>query len=652
MVGTKDGEPIDTSASVFNQLWLHDVLLWDTSVLVRLWYFFLAASALLDFVSCVAERYVEEDDVSSGSEIHILIQNLRDSRSSFNILFSLLWFVDAFVGASRRRLAASRRRDRRRLLDQDKVEDDDEDWLRQDIRDYYYAIGLQLLLLPVGFYVFCYHVYRKLNDPDVEDEEIRIVHHSDKDDIPDEVETFSDHTSICLLLAVMKYLVIEFSTRTGHRIEKYWIAKAWSLGFYVVFRALRNPFRFTRRVRKFLRLVRWAKYLAPLFGTFNKLKGNVSDLAKKYKQHRNAKKARNLRRKLWDELSEEELHDCCARLIQKTWRARQARKRVRLMKIIRGEKETLAALKFQATFRGWLSRTRRALQRKEETLVQLQTQEAESRKKGDKQRMKAGERRRMYVLQEELNDTAREMLNKKMLLRPNTTFAVTWKIMFVVAVIFEITQLALQPILSKYKDEKSGRPSDIETILDNALIPKPVAQWPECILIEPKQKRFPARLIARFRRPKPVDPKPLPWFCDSLYAGVQDVYIYAADLCIHQFLVIVGIICFLDVFITFFTGELNRETGTLEPKPLVERWILPGLILQLLVNPQMESVSDVVWESMASLMAFGPVRVFRWAAALFYPACIQVMRWATDHWRAYVSNQNKKHLLPRERSLA
>jgi DNA-binding TFAR19-related protein (PDSD5 family) len=630
-----------------------DDVLWDTSALIRLWYFSLGATALLDFSACVAERYVSDDDdllgvSSSGStEMRSLIQDLRDHRSTFNILFSLLWFLDAFISASRCRLAASRQRDRRRLLRMKEgfeVEEDD-DWLRQDQKDYYYAIGWQLLLLPVGFYVFCYHCYRRMSDPGAAVEKIRIVHHTEEEDIPDEVEAFSDQTSICLGLAVVRYLVIEFSTRTGHRIEKFGRARARSFAIHMIFRALRHPFRFTRRIRKFLRAVRWGKYLAPLVGTFNKLKGNVSDLAKKYRQQQDAKKARALRQKLWDELTSEELRNYCATLIQKTWRARLARKRVRAMQILRCEKETLAAVKFQALFRGSLARARVRLKQKQEALLQLQQQEAESRKKGDKEEMKAVQRRRMYMLQHELNDTAKDMLNRKMLLRPNTTFAVTWKIMFVVAVIFEISQLAFKPILSKYKDEKTGKPWDIETIMDHALIPKPIAEWPQCAVEEPKRRRFPgARLIARFRPPKPVKQKPLPWFCRPFFVAIQGTYIRAANFCIHQFLVIVGIICFLDVFVTFFTGELNSETGALEPKPFVARWILPGLVLQLLVNPQMETVSEYVWEGMASLLAFGPVRVFRWAAALFYPACVQLIRWTTMYWQAYASSQNRRHV--------
>jgi len=77
--------------------------------------------------------------------------------------------------------------------------------------------------------------------------------------------------------------------------------------------------------------------------------------------------------------------------------------------------------------------------------------------------------------------------------------------------------------------------------------------------------------------------------------------------------------------VVFFTGEYNPNTGVLEPKAFFPRWILPGLALQLLVNPKMESVSEVVAIVIDGLLYYGPVRVLRWIVALFYP----VLLWAS-----------------------
>ena len=37
--------------------------------------------------------------------------------------------------------------------------------------------------------------------------------------------------------------------------------------------------------------------------------------------------------------------------------------------------------------------------------------------------------------------------------------------------------------------------------------------------------------------------------------------------------------------------HVDAETGNLRSKPFLSRWIFPGIALQLLVNPQMETVS-------------------------------------------------------------
>lgn len=104
-------------------------------------------------------------------------------------------------------------------------------------------------------------------------------------------------------------------------------------------------------------------------------------------------------------------------------------------------------------------------------------------------------------------------------------------------------------------------------------------------------------VLLKLRRKKAVEKHQAqshPWYCGRPYSAVQSIYIDTFEFIIHEFLVLVGIICFLDVFVTFFTGEIEPDTASLTPKPFFPRWILPGLVLQLAVNPQMESTSVVV----------------------------------------------------------
>ena len=82
----------------------------------------------------------------------------------------------------------------------------------------------------------------------------------------------------------------------------------------------------------------------------------------------------------------------------------------------------------------------------------------------------------MYELEDELNVAAKKLVNENMLLRPNTSFAVTWKVHFVICVMFEITLLLLKPPLEKYTDKDTGEPVDI----DQKLVPTPMTEWEEC----------------------------------------------------------------------------------------------------------------------------------------------------------------------------
>lgn len=52
----------------------------------------------------------------------------------------------------------------------------------------------------------------------------------------------------------------------------------------------------------------------------------------------------------------------------------------------------------------------------------------------------------------------------------------------------------------------------------------------------------------------------------------------------------VPLVSFASVFVEFFTGELS-DTGLIVPKPFFSRWIVPGVFLQLLVNPSMKKIA-------------------------------------------------------------
>jgi hypothetical protein len=630
---------------------------WDTSSLGHIWNFLMGFVAFFDFCATAADR-CDHLRVRSSRILESVVLWLLNHTNWFNMLFSLMWFLDAFVTAERRRVAASRRRDRQRLLKLADVTEDkyhqeaDDHWWKGDRGRYWSAILIQVLFLPVGFYVFCYHVYRKLSNPGIivmGDEIVWVVHRVEDDSVPDEVETFTADTSICLAFAVLKHLAIEIQTRTRQRVHFLWVTKSREFVRRLLQQAVRNPIKIHHRIRDVLRYIRWARYTAPLIGQSFKLRANVGDLERKYFQRKERKRAQATRKKLRLDLSSMDLRDYCAVLIQKTWRSYQARKRTASLNFVRGEEQHNAATKFQSACRQSLIRARVRLRYKHMKLKELQEKETAAREK--RKTMDANERRYMYVLQQELNEKTQTLLNKKLLLRPNTGFVVAWKVVFLLCIFLEIARLSVEPFLQEYKDEVTGKPWGLYTFLGKKLIPEPVSQLDVCKLEEEKSSRYFSWIVGPLKRTKgffwsttSVIRGPPPWYCGPLYSSVQAWYITIARFTMDRILAFVGFICFLDVPISFFTGEINPETGLLEPKPFFQRWFVPGLLLQLAVNPQMEGTSKFVLRIIESTINFGPVRVGRWTIALFYPVLLSLARLLRRRWRLYVADQNGKPL--------
>ena len=102
---------------------------------------------------------------------------------------------------------------------------------------------------------------------------------------------------------------------------------------------------------------------------------------------------------------------------------------------------------------------------------------------------------------------------------------------------------------------------------------------------------------------------------------------------------LVNTIFFLDVFVTFFTGELT-SAGTLVPKPFFTRFILPGIGLQLIVNPAMIEISRVVKVSIVHATCIGPSLCFHLivACAPFAAYCYDKL---LDVVFDFVERQNK-----------
>jgi hypothetical protein len=622
---------------------------------------------------------------------------LARNDTAISFTFSLLWFKLSFNKASWARDAAILQQDKAELLSDEKVENGNEretkaiNFSPQTI--YYLEILVDLVLLPVGFYVILYHfihtfltqgngIWKDLATPMYE----TIVVTVDKPDSDGGVkyEIFTEHSKITLLFAVLNHvrLILLGATSVARvRIVKHLKKSTIPHLIKTLLRdAIRRPKKFRRKLQAVLKYIRWARYIAPIIGTVNKLKGNIQDTLIKSKQRMIARRQRRIRELLWKakpiKLQEEE----AVIMIQSAWRAHMSKKYTRVLIIVSKDKKEIAAQRIQATLRRKLAEARHRL-----LLKKLELRRLENERRKEPEKMDKEDRRRLYQLQDEFTAEATKMINRKVLMRPNTNFAVLWKILFCCCIAIEISQKAAAPFLKRKLTNSKERmermtireliaeklipnktserhrcidcskkswaqnlhltnEKNVETCAnendfpwychgpystwnDNyrdavflALTPSPVSERQECKKWTPDS--FADRLFHSFFR-YTFSP---PWYCFEPYATAQSYYRTVADFFIDEFKVVVSIVCFLDVFITFFTGEIDHVTGELVPKPFFNRWIFPGLFLQLLVNPSIGSVSNFVFSVIKQVLTLGPIRVLRWTIAVLTPILYAVYK--------------------------
>uniref|UniRef100_A0A7S2VBW6 Uncharacterized protein n=1 Tax=Entomoneis paludosa TaxID=265537 RepID=A0A7S2VBW6_9STRA len=621
-------------------------------VLTTVWNYVLGTAALVDFVAAWMHQR-QTDRLENGEEVWEPSNNYEEftatlaaNFSNLGLIFSLLWFVDSFVTARNSWLNSQKEIEKRRVLGEKEL---GPSWLglEKPTEAYLRTILIQVLLLPVGFYVTLFSVaVTYVTGGDVKEyfqwstaEEhthrfhLRIPlrkHHDETDET--EEDPLTRYANFSLVVAA-----VHFTLKTiGKIIKKEGQRRAKAVGVHVARRALRKPLRFSRQLKKFLSYLRWVKYLLPIIATSNKFLQNFLDLLKKMKQKRDAYIARKMRRALFKERTPQEQREWAAIKMQKAWRAKQSLRYANAVKLFQGHREMMAAKRLQDRFRAKLEKARERIRKKKEELAALKKKEQEAQAKNlpAEQEMDDNDKARMYRLQKELKNHTDYIINK-MLIRPNIPFVVWWKAAFVFAVIFEISGNILKPRLKR----KHGYDS-YNSLVEDHVVPNRWASLPVC---NPKPKKLTPheKMISeiaqmanktRFTRnllhldndksffviQKPPPPE-LPWYCSKHATDIQGGFCSSMEFVIEHFDMFLAFVFFLDVFISFFTGVLDEETGVLKPPGFFPRYILPGVLLQCIVNPQMETTAKILKFFVTELLLLGPVRVTRWAVALVVP---------------------------------
>ncbi|CAB9503290.1 expressed unknown protein [Seminavis robusta] len=80
----------------------------------------------------------------------------------------------------------------------------------------------------------------------------------------------------------------------------------------------------------------------------------------------------------------------------------------------------------------------------------------------------------------------------------------------------------------------------------------------------------------------------------------------------------IDLICFVDIYVWFFTGELDPEgSGHVIPKPFFYRCIIPGTLVQVLDHPTVpELLPNIMYYSAVAASAVGYSRLIRWVVAV------------------------------------
>ncbi|KAL3792315.1 hypothetical protein HJC23_006227 [Cyclotella cryptica] len=335
-------------------------------------------------------------------------------------------------------------------------------------------------------------------------------------------------------------------------------------------RAFINPFQFHGRLKKLFTIIRWAKFLAPLIGTCNKLRGHILDMMKKKGQHLTSKTARKMWADVIEALSLQSKTERAVLQLQKRFRERREEKAKRRIELISAERPTAQHIRKRLREERNLSKSKLIKMEILDNQRQLRRQVSKCEKE--------------HIVK---HSQTMKLEMRRLLLSPKTSFAVGWKCVAIASVILEVSQMIFAPLLSG-ELKKMSLDEFISVVLFASCDKKERARdicatstWKQAWLVI-------VQVVSRILVP-------------SVYA-----------------------VCFLDVFVTFSTGELT-SSGKLVPKPFVARYIFPGIGLQLIVNPTMVAFSKLVKRAIAHSLHVGPSLCFH-----FVLVCLPLATYCYD----------------------
>ena len=389
-------------------------------------------------------------------------------------------------------------------------------------------------------------------------------------------------TQPLLQISNPRYSVLDLMAKNWFRQIKFLVkSKIKGRVMKEIQRALFRPFTIHGKLKKLFKIIRWSKFIAPLVGTLNKFRGHVLDMIKKRQQHITSTAAQQRWSDLIDSLLKQSKLERAVLKLQKQFREKRelkAKRRFNLMSPVRDKTSNK--------------------QMANKIRKRLVEEQKHSRSKLERMEILNSQREmRRHVSQDERRDITRHkeserMLKKRLLLSPKTAFAVSWKYFTVACIALELVHHMFAPVLS---GELKKMPLD--TFLLKVLNASSSSNYCGGKSGTKQAVSAPSIFIPVINNLDDIA------CTGSLIKQTWLVSAHIIATAIPQF---VNTIFFLDVFITFFTGELSSSAGTIVPKPFFTRYILPGVGLQLIVNPTMVEISRLVKRMIVHAMRVGP----------------------------------------------
>jgi hypothetical protein len=336
-------------------------------------------------------------------------------------------------------------------------------------------------------------------------------------------------------------------------------------------------------------------------GTLNKFRGHVLDMIKKRQQHITSKAAQQRWSDLLDSLSKQSKLERAVLKLQKQFREKRelkAKRRFNLMSPVRDKTSNK--------------------QMANKICKRLVEEQKHSRSKLERMEILNSQREmRRQVSQDERRDITKHkeserMLKKRLLLSPKTSFAVAWKYFTVACIALELIHHMFAPVLS---GELKKMPLD--TFLLKVLNASSSSNYCGGKSGTKQAVSAPSIFIPVINNLDDIT-------CTG--SLMKQTWLVSAHIIATAIPLFVNTIFFLDVFITFFTGELSSTTtGMIVPKPFFTRYILPGIGLQLIVNPTMVEISRLVKQMIVHAMHIGPC-----LCSHLFLGCVPFTVWCYD----------------------